>query len=133
MDRTRGEWFENFQIKVAASIVPPLESRSWEMRNLFIHKTAKHALDFPLLKVNSFVDIFRKLSSFHVSIRPYWSVRWCHATASLLCIQHFPATPPHSIYFQWLKSPPRMKWSTARFVSLNCFHINALSFEEQVA
>ncbi len=71
MDRTKGEWFENFQIKVAASILPPLESRSWETRNLSMHGTADHAPDLPLSKVNSFADIFRKLSSFHASIRSY--------------------------------------------------------------
>jgi hypothetical protein len=36
-----------------------------------------------LSKVNSFADIFRKLSSFHASIRLYWSVRRCHAVATL--------------------------------------------------
>ncbi len=131
MDRTRGEWSENFRIRVATSILPSLESRSWEMRNLSMCETAKLALDLPLSKVNSFTDIFRKLSSYHASIKPYWSVKWCHAVASLLCIWRFLATPPHSISFQWFKSPPRMKWLAIRFASLNYFHIDALSFEEQ--
>jgi hypothetical protein len=30
-----------------------------------------------------------------------------------------------------LKSPPRLKWSATRFVSLNHFHIDAFLFEEQ--
>jgi hypothetical protein len=30
-----------------------------------------------------------------------------------------------------LKSPPRMKWLATRFISLNHFHIDVLSFEEQ--
>ncbi len=133
MDTTRGEWSENFRIKVAASILPPFKSKSWETRNLFMCETTEPASNLPLSKVNSFADIFRKLSSFHVSIRSYWSVRWCHAAAYLLCIRCFPATPPRSVSSQWLKSPPRMKWSTARFVSLNRFRIVALLFEEQAA
>ncbi len=127
MDRTRGKCSENFRIEVVASILPPFESKSWEMKNLSMHETAKHALDLPLLKVDSFADIFRKLSNFHASIRPYWSVRWCHAAASLLCIQCFLATPSRSVSFQWLKR------SVARFSSLNRFHIDTLSFEEQAA
>jgi hypothetical protein len=38
-----------------------------------------------------------------------------------------------SVSSQWLKSPPRMKWSAARFASFNHFHIDGLSFEEHVA
>jgi hypothetical protein len=68
MDRTKGEWSENFYIEVATSILPPLESRSWEMKNLSMRDTAEHAPDLPLSKVNSFADIFRKLSSFHVPL-----------------------------------------------------------------
>jgi len=131
MDRTRGEWSENFRIKVATSILPPLESRSWEMRNLSMRETVERVLDLPLLKVNSFIDIFRKLSSFHASINLYWSVRWCLVTAFFLCIQRFLASLPCSVSSQWLKSPPRMKWSTIIFASLNRFHIDALLFEEQ--
>jgi hypothetical protein len=97
MDRTKVEWFENFQIEMAASILAPIESKSWEMRNLKMHEIAECALDLLLSKVNSFVDIFQKLSSYHASIKPYWNVRWCHAGASLLCIRHFPATPPRSV------------------------------------
>jgi hypothetical protein len=73
------------------------------------------------------------LSSFHASIKPYWNVKWCHAAASLLCIQRFSATPPRTVSSQWLKLPPRMKWSIARFASLNRFHIVAFSFEEHAA
>ncbi len=131
MDRTRGEWSKNFQIEVAASILPPLKSRSWETRNLFMHETTKRTPDLPLSKVNSFADIFWKQSSFHATISPYWNVRWCHATTSLLCIWRFLATLPHSVSSQWLKSPPRMKWLATRFISLNHFHIDVLSFEEQ--
>jgi hypothetical protein len=71
MDRTKGEWSKNFRIEVAASILPPLESRSWETRNLSMCEIAKCALDLPLLNINSFADIFQKLSSYHASIRPY--------------------------------------------------------------
>ncbi len=133
MDRTRGDWSENFWIEVVASILPPLESRSWETKNLSMHETAKHAPDLPLSKVNSFADIFRKLSSCHASIKPYWNVKWCHVAASFLCIRRFPVTLPRSVSSQWLKSPPRMKWSATRFASLNRFHIDVLSFEEQAA
>jgi hypothetical protein len=97
-----------------------------------MRETDERVLDLLLLKVNSFVDIFQKLSNIHVCIRPYWSVRWCHAAASLLCIQRFLVTLPCSVSSQWLKAPPRMKRSTTRFTSLNCFHIEVLSFEEQV-
>ncbi len=132
MDRTRGEWSENFRIKVATSILPPLESRSWETKNLFLREIAERMPDLPLSKVNSFMDIFQKLSSFHASISLYWSVRWCHATTSLLCNQRFLASLPRSIFSQWLKSPPRMKWLIVIFASLHRFHIDALLFEEQV-
>ncbi len=57
MDRTKGEWSENFRIKATASILPPLESRSWELRNLSMRGTAECAPDLPLLKENSFADI----------------------------------------------------------------------------
>jgi hypothetical protein len=75
MDKTKGKCFENFRIKVAASILPPLKLRSWETRNLFMHETVERVLDLSLSKVNSFVDIFQKLSSFHATIKPYWNVR----------------------------------------------------------
>jgi hypothetical protein len=130
MDRTKGEWFENFWIEVVVSILLPFEPRSWETRNLFMRKVVECASDLPLLKVNSSADIFRKLSSCHASIKLYWSVGWCHAAASLLCIRHFLTTPLHSVFSQWLKSPPRMKWSITRFVSFYRFHIDALSFEQ---
>jgi hypothetical protein len=58
MDRTKGEWSENFRIEVAASILLPLKSRSWETRNLSIRDIAKRAQDLPLSKVNSFANIF---------------------------------------------------------------------------
>ncbi len=58
MDKTKGEWFENFRIEVAASILSPLESRSWETRNLSMHKIAERALDLLLSKVNSFAKKF---------------------------------------------------------------------------
>jgi hypothetical protein len=45
MDRTRGEWFENFWIKTVASILSPLESKSWETRNLSMREIAKCAPD----------------------------------------------------------------------------------------
>lgn len=64
MVRTRGEWSESLQTEVATSILPPLMSRSWEMKNLCMYKTVEHTLDLPLSKVNSFVDIFQKLSNF---------------------------------------------------------------------
>lgn len=34
------------------------------MKNLCMYKTVEHTLDLPLSKVNSFVDIFQKLSNF---------------------------------------------------------------------
>ncbi len=54
----QGEWFESLQIEVAASILPPLVSMSWEIRNLSMCKIVECALDFSLLKVNSFANIF---------------------------------------------------------------------------
>ncbi len=133
MDRTKGEWSKNFWIEAAASIFLPLESKSWEMRNLSMCETIECAPDLSLSKVNSFANIFQKLSSYHASIKPHWSVKWCHTIASFLCIQRFPATLLRSVSSQWLKSPPRMKWSAVRFASFNRFHIDVLSFEEQVA
>jgi hypothetical protein len=97
MDRTKGQWSKNFQIEMAASVLLPFESRSWETRNLSMRETAECALDLSLSKVNSFVDIFQKLSSYHVSIKSYWIIRWCHAAASLLCIRCFPSTPSRSV------------------------------------
>jgi hypothetical protein len=41
---------------------------------LSMREIAKRVLDLLLLKVNSFMDIFRKLSNIHVFVRPYWSV-----------------------------------------------------------
>ncbi len=48
MDRAKGEWSQNFRIKMAASILLPLESKSWETKNLSMHKTAEFAPDVPL-------------------------------------------------------------------------------------
>jgi len=56
-----------------------------------MRETADYAPDLLLSKVNSFADIFQKLSSNHASIKPYWSIRWCHAFASLLCICRNPS------------------------------------------
>ncbi len=58
MDKTRGEWSKNFRIEMATSILLPLESRSWEIKNLSMREIVERALDLLLLKVNSFVDIF---------------------------------------------------------------------------
>ncbi len=58
MVSTRGEWSEILRIEGAASILPPLLSSSWEIRNLSILETAAPWPFFPLSYVNSFLDIF---------------------------------------------------------------------------
>jgi hypothetical protein len=67
---TSGEWSEIFLIEGAASILPPLESSSWDTRNLSMRETADPCPFLALSKVYSFFDIFLKLSRVQASTRP---------------------------------------------------------------
>ncbi len=126
---TRREWSEIFLTHGEASILPPLESSSYDTWNLSILETADPWPFLPLSKVYSFSDIFLKLSRAHASIRPYCKVRWCQEVASLLCILLLPALPLVSSSSRWLKSPPMMTWSVVKLASLIFFHKGAFSLD----
>jgi len=97
-----------------------------ETKNLSILETTDPRSFLPLSKVNSFLDIFLKLSRVQASVSPYWRVSWCQAVDSLLCILLCLAVPLVPISLKWLKSPLIMVWSAVKLASLILLHKGAL-------
>ncbi len=121
-EMTRGEWSESFLIEATASIRPPLSSTDWETKNLSILDIAEDAPRRPLLKVNSFLESFLKLSKHQTSDSPYLSVMRCQEEDSFLFICFSPVVPLHSETSWWLKSPSRMTWFALKFAWFTFCH-----------